>query len=537
MASENLDIIIRADSSDAERDIGKVEGKMSSLGKMAGVAAAGVAAGAVAFGVFAKKAIDAAASLEQQEVAFKTLLGTQEKANTFLKEAKDLAARTPFETKDITQAAQTMLAFGASVESVIPNIKMIGDVALGNKEKFSSLALSFSQVQAAGKLTGGDLLQMVNQGFNPLQIMAEKSGKSMAVLRDEMEKGKISAQMVTEAFKTATSEGGRFAGGMEAQATTFTGLVSTLSDAWNTFLEGQGKRLIEWGKEIVILLTGFIQNVLPVIVEKLDAVIKKIAEFMPSGKGLMEFFGNLGTTISNLARKFEEKTGLVGQLKDAFGRLWATVQETLVPALQKLWVAMQPLMPYLQALAVLVATVLVITLKVLIEVLVVIIDSFIRFISKVIEIAANIQEFLNPAVEVATKVFNKMADAIQWVIDKFNAMKAAAQAAMTFAQNAINAVPGGRIADAILPGRASGGPVTGGEAYMVGERGPEMFVPRSSGSIVPNDALGGATQIHIMEGASVSVGSQGDINALADAVSTRLARVLQQQRNGLATSM
>ena len=41
--------------------------------------------------------------------------------------------------------------------------------------------------------------------------------------------------------------------------------------------------------------------------------------------------------------------------------------------------------------------------------------------------------------------------------------------------------------------RAMGGPVAGGTPYMVGERGPELFVPRSSGTIVPNNALGGGS--------------------------------------------
>ncbi len=44
--------------------------------------------------------------------------------------------------------------------------------------------------------------------------------------------------------------------------------------------------------------------------------------------------------------------------------------------------------------------------------------------------------------------------------------------------------------------RASGGPVMGGTPYMVGERGPEMFVPGSSGSIVPNHALGGGVTMN-----------------------------------------
>lgn len=54
------------------------------------------------------------------------------------------------------------------------------------------------------------------------------------------------------------------------------------------------------------------------------------------------------------------------------------------------------------------------------------------------------------------------------------------------------------VASVPLPGRAEGGPVAGGAAYMVGERGPELFVPRMDGTIIPNKAMGsmgGTTQV------------------------------------------
>ena len=46
-------------------------------------------------------------------------------------------------------------------------------------------------------------------------------------------------------------------------------------------------------------------------------------------------------------------------------------------------------------------------------------------------------------------------------------------------------------------GRAAGGPVAGGSTYLVGERGPELFTPGTSGTITPNNALGGSTSITV----------------------------------------
>ena len=58
---------------------------------------------------------------------------------------------------------------------------------MGNNEKFSSMTLAFAQMSAAGRLMGQDLNQMINAGFNPLQVISEKTGKSIAVLKKEMD--------------------------------------------------------------------------------------------------------------------------------------------------------------------------------------------------------------------------------------------------------------------------------------------------------------------------------------------------------------
>ncbi|BFT94951.1 MAG: hypothetical protein MNSN_01510 [Minisyncoccus archaeiphilus] len=233
-------------------------------------------------------ALKSASDAEQSAVAFTTMLGSAEKAHAFVANMKEFAAKTPFETSDISKAAQTMLAFGINTESVMPYVQMIGDVAMGNKEKFSSLSLVFAQVQATGKLMRQDLLQMINQGFNPLLIISEKTGKSISELKDEMEKGAISADMVTEAFRIATSEGGRFYGGMEAQSKTLAGVWSTLQDTFNEFLRVQGEELLPIAKEFVAILSDFVQNVLPQWISRLKDIIEwfkqnKAAIYMVSG--------------------------------------------------------------------------------------------------------------------------------------------------------------------------------------------------------------------------------------------------------------
>lgn len=184
----------------------------------------------------AKEAIETSANLEQTTIAFQTLVGNIDYANALLKEIKLFSAKTPFEFGDIAKAAQVMMSFSIPAEQVMENIKMIGDISAGNKQKFEALTLAFSQVASTGRLMGQDLLQMINAGFNPLMVISEKTGKSIAVLKKEMEEGKISFEMVKEAFRTATSEGGQFYGMMEKQSQSFLGLVSTLKDNLKTLL-------------------------------------------------------------------------------------------------------------------------------------------------------------------------------------------------------------------------------------------------------------------------------------------------------------
>lgn len=81
---------------------------------------------------------------------------------------------------------------------------------MGDANKLGSLSLAFAQINGKGKLAGQELLQLINAGFNPLQVISEKTGETMGSLAKRMEKGGISVEEVKKAFDIATSEGGKF---------------------------------------------------------------------------------------------------------------------------------------------------------------------------------------------------------------------------------------------------------------------------------------------------------------------------------------
>ncbi|HEX2868811.1 MAG TPA: tape measure protein [Ignavibacteriales bacterium] len=179
---------------------------------------------------FFSKPVTLAMDAEQAKVTFEVLLGSADAANKMIKQMKEDAAKTPLEFTDFQQAGKILLNFGVEADKLRGIMMMLGDVSGGDAQRFQQLALVFGQVASAGKLQGQDLLQLINAGFNPLQEISRTTGESMAKLKKDMEGGKISYDMVIGAFKSATSEGGRFNGMMDKQSLTLKGLLSTLSD-------------------------------------------------------------------------------------------------------------------------------------------------------------------------------------------------------------------------------------------------------------------------------------------------------------------
>jgi tape measure domain-containing protein len=288
----------------------KVEGFTGGLnnagkritGIFAGIGGAALRASSLISGVvttgFVAFAVKTSGELQSLSSSFETLTGSAEKGRKVFMDLKKMGATTPFETRDLAKATQTMLSFGISIEDSQKNLKMLGDISLGNKEKLQGLTLAFSQVQSTGRLMGQDLLQMINQGFNPLQIISEKTGKSMKTLKKEMEEGKITTEMVADAFKTATSEGGLFYKGMDKGAQTLNGTFSTLMDNISNMAAGL-VGLAEDGTIVEGSLLSLVQKGVNYLNERLGAINwAKVGQDI--NNNIVTAINNLRTTIENL---------------------------------------------------------------------------------------------------------------------------------------------------------------------------------------------------------------------------------------------
>ena len=209
-----------------------IDGLRDSLIGMASKVAAPLAI-ATAVKEIGIKAIEARGKIEALEVSFSTLLGSQTQANALLQEIRDYGTVTPYDTEGLAQAARLMLSYGMATNKVIPTLRMLGDISMGDKEKLQSLTLAFSQMSASGRVCKEDLNQMVDAGFNPLQIISEETGESIGELTDEVSKGAISVQDIEQAFISATSEGGKFHNMALNMSDTLSGKIAKMSDGWD----------------------------------------------------------------------------------------------------------------------------------------------------------------------------------------------------------------------------------------------------------------------------------------------------------------
>ena len=245
---------IDADTAPVERAADRAGGALLGIGEKASqggnlITQALKGAGALVASTFAvsgardfiSNMISVRQSIEQSEAALTSFLGSKEKADQMMESFKEMAATTPIDLETLSSSTQTMLGFGVSAETAGKMMHVLGDISGGNTQKFQSLSLAFSQMSSAGRLMGQDLLQMINAGFNPLTEMSRQTGKSIAELKEEMSKGAISSQQVTEAFISATEEGGRFHGMLKAQSQGLAGSFAKLKGAMNGMYNELGK--------------------------------------------------------------------------------------------------------------------------------------------------------------------------------------------------------------------------------------------------------------------------------------------------------
>jgi len=334
-------------------------GKIASVAKVYIGVIAGVAAGISAMGVASVKA---AADFEQSQIAFTTMLGSAEAAESKLKELADFAKKTPFTLPGVERSARQLLAVGFEADDLLPTLKNVGDVASGlglGEEGLQRLILNLGQVQSQGKLTGRELRDFAVAGVPLLDELAKQLGTTTANVQEMISAGEITTDAVLKAFETMSSEGGRFANLMEKQSTTVVGMVSNIKDSFSLMARELGKEVLPIVKDLAdTFLNDVMPSLKPLIPLIGEALKKGLDAIIPLLPKMVDFFIRFVEVTLKLFDAIQPLLEPLSLLAFAILEPLIPIFEALIPLIEVLSMVLVPLLELLAPIVKLLADVI-----------------------------------------------------------------------------------------------------------------------------------------------------------------------------------
>lgn len=293
--------IVKADKEVGQfhRNVGNYAGAFSSMkNSIIGAKNELLALGSAFLGIQgASSVLKASMNFEKQVAQFGVLFGSAEEGKKILEELNAFAIETPFEATKLRDSAIQLKAYGFEARDIIPTMQKLGDISLGDSEKFSRLAYALGQVKSAGKLYGSELRQFTETGIPLLATLGEMHGKTAGEMRKMVEEGSVSYDNVIGAMERLTKAGGLFNGSMEAQSETLGGKLSKLRDIYTLTLEKfkdtKAYELLKAGVDTAI-------KAFPDFINGLGKVIEVVGAFFSGLKKLYDFLTTnfIGIAIS-----------------------------------------------------------------------------------------------------------------------------------------------------------------------------------------------------------------------------------------------
>lgn len=208
-----------------------------------GIKSAAVSAlGAFSAQQFASKVMNVRGQFQQLEVAFETMLGSAEKANSLMGQLVKTAAVTPFDLQGVANGAKQLLAYGIQADDVNETLVRLGDIAAGLSMPLNDLVYLYGTTMVQGRMFTMDLRQFQGRGIPIADELAKQFGVAKEKVGELVTAGKVGSEEMKKAIISMTSEGGKFAGLMEKQSHTITGQISNIEDAVDTMFNEIGKK-------------------------------------------------------------------------------------------------------------------------------------------------------------------------------------------------------------------------------------------------------------------------------------------------------
>ena len=178
---------------------------------------------------------------QQLEVAFTTMLGSNEKANVLMAQLTETAAKTPFDLQGVANGARQLLAYGTSAEYVNETLIRLGNIAAGLSQPLGDLVYLYGTTMTQGRLYTQDLNQFTGRGIPMIKELAKEFGVAESEIKGMVEAGMIGFPEVQKVIQNLTNEGGMFFNLMQEQSKTITGQISNIGDSFSMMLNDIGK--------------------------------------------------------------------------------------------------------------------------------------------------------------------------------------------------------------------------------------------------------------------------------------------------------
>lgn len=270
----------KVDSSDAKK-FNKTLEKTRKI--MLGVTAV---AGAVGTAV-----LKSAGDMEQTAVAFETMTGSIEKAQTLMNDIKDFAKRTPFELTGLIDSSKKLLAFGIEADEITDKLEYLGNIASGvGRDKLPTLILAFGKIRTKGKASMEELNMMLEAGVPVLDELAKQYGVTTKQLFKMVEKGEVGFNDVDKALRGLGTGSGKFANLMEKQSRTFLGIVSNIGDFVEQLRISIGERLLPEATAMAKAFLEFAEANREIIVTNVVKFLRRVAFAIGFLYRLIQFF-------------------------------------------------------------------------------------------------------------------------------------------------------------------------------------------------------------------------------------------------------
>lgn len=179
---------------------------------------------------------------QQLDVAFRTMLGSAEKADALMSQLVRTAATTPFDLQGVAQGAKQLLAYGIAAEDVNDTLVRCGDVAAGLSIPLGDLVYLYGTTMTQGRMFTQDLRQFQGRGIPIAEELAKVLGTTTDKLGDMVTAGRVTSDVFQQAFNNMTSAGSRFGGLMDEQSKTITGQISNIEDAIDVMFNKLGQQ-------------------------------------------------------------------------------------------------------------------------------------------------------------------------------------------------------------------------------------------------------------------------------------------------------